>query len=125
MRKERNYIKGIMNFIGHWTENESEIKQTFLDYFKTIFSSSRPSPLDINEVTNLIPNRVSAEANNYLTSIYTEQEIVTAVNQMFPTKSPGPDGFPPLFYQRYWGTVGPKTVAACLSILNHQTSIQQ
>lgn len=43
---------------------------------------------------------------------------------MFPTKAPGPDGFPALFYQSYLHVVGPKTLEACLNVLNDGGDIQ-
>lgn len=43
---------------------------------------------------------------------------------MFATKSPGPDGFPPLFYQNYWNIIGPETKEACLNVLNNNTEFK-
>jgi hypothetical protein len=42
---------------------------------------------------------VSSEENDILTSIFTEQEVKTAIFQMEHNKEPGPDGFPVEFYQ--------------------------
>ena len=37
-----------------------------------------------------------------------EEEVWRALMQMHPTKSPGPDGMSPLFFQKYWDVVGPQ-----------------
>jgi hypothetical protein len=37
---------------------------------------------------------------------------------MAPLKAPGPDGLPPLFYQRYWPVVGQDVTRGVLSCLN-------
>lgn len=37
---------------------------------------------------------------------------------MHPSKAPGPDGMTPLFYQRYWDSIGPEVVLAVQSFLH-------
>jgi hypothetical protein len=40
--------------------------------------------------------------NEILVKEYTNEKIKTALFQMGPTKPPGHDGFPALFYQTHW-----------------------
>ena len=46
------------------------------------------------------------------------EEVETALKQMAPLKSPGPDRMPPIFYQHYWSLVGNNVVDAILLFLN-------
>ena len=41
-----------------------------------------------------------------------------ALKQMHPTKSLGPDGMSPIFFQKYWEVMGPQVVDCVLNTLN-------
>lgn len=43
---------------------------------------------------------------------------------MHPLKSPGPDGIPALFFQKYWKLVGNDISSMVLSILNEEVSLE-
>ncbi|KAL0430275.1 UNVERIFIED_CONTAM: putative mitochondrial protein [Sesamum radiatum] len=49
---------------------------------------------------------------------YTAEEVSKALSQMAPLKSPGPDGMPPFFFQKYWPIVGHDVVSNTLALLN-------
>lgn len=53
--------------------------------------------------------------NVVLMAKFTKEEMA----QMFPTKAPGPNDFPTMFYQKYWDVVGNKTTFDCLEVLNN------
>lgn len=44
---------------------------------------------------------------------------------MFPTKALRPDGYPALFFQKYWDVVGLNIIIDCLEILNNKANIKQ
>ncbi|GAU45948.1 hypothetical protein TSUD_238520 [Trifolium subterraneum] len=62
----------------------------------------KPRDGDHDPVLNLIQPRVTDDDNVVLTAPITKVEIQQALFQMHPDKSPGPDGFSPAFYQRFW-----------------------
>lgn len=49
---------------------------------------------------------VTEEVNDALTKSVSREEVQKAVFQMGALKAPGSDGFPGIFYQKYWDVVG-------------------
>lgn len=52
-------------------------------------------------------------------SAFTADELYSALKGMGPTKAPGPDSFPAIFFQKFWHIVGKETSNFCLDILNN------
>ena len=69
-------------------------------------------------VLDPVERLVTPNMNQQLLQPYTPEEIKRALFQMHPSKSPGPDGMSPFFFQKYWHIVGNNVVRAVLSVLN-------
>ena len=59
--------------------------------------------------------------NSNLIGYFSREEVELALKQMAPLKAPRPDGMPPIFFQKFWNTVGDDVVEAVLSCLNFRT----
>ncbi|KAK2661448.1 hypothetical protein Ddye_000022 [Dipteronia dyeriana] len=90
-RRARNKIVGVEDSNGAWCDSHADVQRIVLDYFSDLFKSSNP----------------------------TSQYWGKAVFKMSPSKSPGIDGMPALFYQKNWDTVGDGVTKACLRCLNN------
>lgn len=114
-RKRRNTISGLEDENGRWQTTEPELEKTVVHYFQKLFSSNGNT--DFEAVNEVMRGRVSDEMNQRLLVDFTAEEVKHALFQMHPSKAPGPYGFSPLFYQKYWDVVGVDVVAAVLHFL--------
>lgn len=74
-----------------------------VQYFNDIFKSS---PWDLEPVLNCIESKVSEAQNENLLRRMCLEEVKMAIFNMYPDKSPGPDGLSPRFYQSFWDIMG-------------------
>lgn len=123
-RKRNNTIMEIMEERGKLVIEEWKIEETIYGYFKTIFSSSQPAAQNMEEVLKSILWKVTDDMNAKLTAPFSEFEVAATIKHLHPTKAPGPDGFPALFYQKYWETVGLSLIKNSLLILDHHSAIR-
>lgn len=102
-RRMSNRIGRIKDDSGEWIENDDDILNCFVDFYKNLFSS-RAVP-DRQMFLDVIPNLVTERMNEILLSPVSEAEVECATFGMGPHKSPGPDGLNGLFYQKNWATI--------------------
>ncbi|WVZ91915.1 hypothetical protein U9M48_038026 [Paspalum notatum var. saurae] len=88
-----------------------ELRNYITKYYKNLFGHPETSDvvLDENRIDD-IP-QVSPQENELITSPFTSEEVRAAIFQMEHNKSPGPDGFPPEFYQVFWNIIEPDLMA--------------
>ncbi|KAA3458641.1 reverse transcriptase [Gossypium australe] len=79
---------------------------------------------DPKKVLEGIEGSISHEINDILQSPFKEDEVYTALKGMGPLKAPGSDGFPALFFQKYWHIVGNEVLEFCLGVLNDGKGIE-
>ena len=114
-RRRRNRIEGLYDGEGRWKEDKEEVEGIILNYFQEIFSTSHP--VESGCSLGAIEKRVSDDMNDDLLQEFREEEVRRALKQMHPTKSPGPDGMSPVFFQSYWDVVGPQVVDCVLNTI--------
>ena len=104
-------------------EDQESIAKTAISYFEEIYSTS--SPNQIEKVIDFIPAKVTNEMNSELTRTFTREEVVIALKQLHPTKSPGPDGMLALFFQKYWSIASTNVSNMVLNVLNSGMSLSE
>ena len=118
-RNTHNFIVGLEDELGVWTEDEDQMGRLASSYFDTVFTTSNPTGFD-EILSGLIPT-VTDEMNNSLNKPYTTEEVLKALHHMAPLTTPGPDGMSPIFYKSFWHIVGKDVTEVVLTALNSGT----
>ncbi|XP_062005779.1 uncharacterized protein LOC133722953 [Rosa rugosa] len=116
-RWAKNRLIGLFDHEGVWQDSVEGMEGVVLHYFSKMFSAGIVDYNHMHASVDLIQPRVTASMNADLCAPYSAVEIRAALFQMYPTKAPGPDGMPPLFFQKYWDVVGSDVVSAVQSFL--------
>ena len=98
-RRRKNTISCILDEEGNWHDSIDSIAEVAVSYFKNLYSSAYSTR--ISEVLDAIPTKVTEEMNQSLIKEFTREEIEIALNQMHPTKAPGPNSMFAIFFQNY------------------------
>ena len=115
-RRRRNHIHSLRDNSGIVHDTTEDMASLLTNYYESLFTSAQPEQID--EVVAKVSRVVNKEMNRALIREFTAPEVELAIKQMAPTKAPGPDGMPPVFYQKYWHVVGSDVTKAVLSCLN-------
>ena len=107
---------GLLDSNGRWQVDPGNIEGIILEYFGSIFKLNEPT--DFEASLSAIHPKVTLAMNATLTANFRAEEVWNALQQMHPTKSPGPNGMSPIFYQKYWDVVGTNVIDYVLHTLN-------
>ncbi|XP_074282891.1 uncharacterized protein LOC141607441 [Silene latifolia] len=130
-RAGRNYILSVKDLSGCWTYDPICIGNLFYSYFYNLYNPIHNDQLPIFSSTNdmsrlddfeglfrRVSTKIKDDDIDFLSKPFSKKDVRRAVFQLGALKSPGPDGFPALFFQRCWHTVKDDVSSTVLSILN-------
>ena len=89
---------------GMVTENK-EMLGLAVDFYKKLFGYEEKIDIHLDENFWEESDYITAEENNLLEAPLSEEEIKEAVFRSYADGAPGPDGFPFLFYQKFWEVI--------------------
>ena len=102
VRRRRNKIDGLFDATGTWCDSPETMKSIAKDFFENLFTANNDSdcsfyiPLLFPEVDCSWDLSLPVEA----------KEIKSALFAIGGLKTPGPDGFPAIFFQKHWNLCG-------------------
>ena len=113
---QKNLIEGIFDADEVWQVDQEEIEKVFIEYYSDLFISSKPSKFA--EIAEAMQPKVTQSMNAMLVREFQASEVHKTLKQMYPLKAPSPNGMPPLFFQKFWFTVGGLVTKTILDFLN-------
>jgi hypothetical protein len=117
-RRRVNRITKIIDEDGREWKKQHDIGKAFVNFFQQLYSSGEV--VGVEDCLYGLEKRVSDDMNTTLMREFTMMEVETALKQMHPLKSPGPDGFSACFFQKAWDTVKVEVCHTILNFLNHE-----
>ncbi|XP_026434310.1 uncharacterized protein LOC113331882 [Papaver somniferum] len=96
--KRRTQIETIQSDTGVWITDRKCIASELRNHFSAVNRSTNP-PCSDDFLCDIVPC-ITNDENDMLTKIPTSEEISNILFQMQPWTTPGPDGYPPGFYQK-------------------------
>jgi hypothetical protein len=116
-RRKRNRIDVIQDKQGNTQSEFDNIERVLIQHFQELFT--RQDTHDIAKVVEVVKGRINADMRDHLSTIFTQEEVMTAIKGMKGLAAPGPDGLPASFYHNYWEIVGKEVTEAALEVLNN------
>jgi hypothetical protein len=104
------------------TEDVNEMASMTRIFYEQLYTSEGVT--NMGEVIDVIPAKITTEMNNNLLKPFKVEEVRSALFEMFPTKAPGPDGFPAHFFQTHWELCGEEVTSAVIRVLKGKDNMR-
>ncbi|XP_074293057.1 uncharacterized protein LOC141619961 [Silene latifolia] len=130
-RSSHQRILALLSRSGEWLFTPDQISLEITSFFHDLLCSTPPSdpgsPLGfIDPLMDSLDLPILSSADcSLLSAPFTEHDILRALNGMDGSKSPGPDGITPKFYQTFWPQIGHLVTMALLRFLNSGVMLKE
>ena len=93
--KTKSKIGPLLNMNNKLTNNSKEMAELLSKQYATVFSS----PIDPNNLPKK-PRRITSTEHSLHSIIFTEEDIIKAIDEINTTAAAGPDGFPAILLKK-------------------------
>lgn len=95
-RRRINVVHIVLDDDEAKIREQKGIKNVFIRYFSSLFTSSNPSAIDV--VIESCCSKISSEYKDFLDPIVSKEEVHSALKEIGMDKAPGPNGVTVGFY---------------------------
>jgi hypothetical protein len=113
-RRRKCVIPRLISASGEVEEQQALMEHIYAFYQGLMGSAGEPRAFGLSPNLWEEGKRISLEENQELELTFTADELEEVLHSMKPDSAPGPDGFPVLFFKRFWGILK----APILQLLN-------
>lgn len=121
-RRKKNMIRALANSLGVLCDDPGELKNMVSEFYECLHTTEGVACME--HVLDRVPTKVTPQMNEMLSAPYKNDEVKTALFQKFPTKAPGPDGFPAHFYQCHWDICVEEVTKTVMRIVRGEESAE-
>ena len=86
------------------TNNKNMLKLV-VEFYKKLFAHEEKLDIHLDSSFWEVEDLITEEENDILVAPFSEEEIREAIFGSYADGAPGPDGFPFLFYQKFWTVI--------------------
>ncbi|MBA0777426.1 hypothetical protein Gotri_005446, partial [Gossypium trilobum] len=102
--------------------NGNEVEEIAQNYFIDIFATKGIGNLE--HILFWVKSCLTDKMNQLLTTKYTGEEVFAVLKGMRPTKAASSDGYPTIFFQKFWHIIGREVSNFCIENLNGGMSLK-
>ncbi|XP_044505748.1 uncharacterized protein LOC123225703 [Mangifera indica] len=111
-RRNRNSIYRIQREDGSFVHNMEEVKEEFMERFKSVLNGDEYSNVNLNKLKKLVKFWLGSEENDILIKENSVEEIKETIFAMDNNKAPGLDGYGACFFKAGWNIIGDDVIKA-------------
>ena len=99
---KKKMITHLMNEEGEMKNDTSSLMQIATDFYTKLYARKNTNQQTADRLLRNIKKKITPEQMDTMDALITKEELTKAVMRLQKGKSPGPDGIPAEFYQKFW-----------------------